>query len=378
MKIVHVIVCLNVGGAEMMLQRLVTSYVDRSSHNHMVVSLSDLGLVGQQLREQGIEVIVLGMNSIFQVPVVFLRLLKVIRSRQPDIVQTWMYHADLIGGLASRLAGCRKVIWGIRYTDLFPNNGVSQSTVLIMRLCAMLSRVIPHTIVCVAHRARVVHVDMGYVQHKMTVIGNGFDLEKFKFDSNSKFRIRQSLNLPPDALVVGSNGRFNEYKDHHRLILAAGKLASFDDKINFLLAGRDVDPNNPTIMKWLEETGYTDRFRLLGERSDVVDILSAIDVFCLHSISEGFPNVLGEAMSIGLPSVVTNVGDAALLLGEAGLVVPPRDTEALMQGLLKLIQASTEHRAWLGNIARKRVEANYSISSIQHQYEELYQKVLSA
>ena len=246
-----------------------------------------------------------------------------------------------------------------------------------MRLCALLSSLVPHTILCVAHRAMVVHLDKGYARNKMTVIGNGFDVETYKSDLNSRSRIRQSLNLPTSALIVGSIGRFNEYKDYHSFILSAAKLATVGVRAYFLMAGRDVDSNNSTIMSWIEETGFADHFILLGERSDVPDILAAIDIFCLHSISEGFPNVLGEAMCVGLPSVVTDVGDAALLLGDAGLVVPPRDTEALTQGLLNLIQVSSEHRAFLGNIARRRIEENYSIARVARQYEDLYQKVMN-
>ncbi len=208
------------------------------------------------------------------------------------------------------------------------------------------------------------------------MISNGFDVETYKPDLGIRHQIRQSLDVPSDALVIGSIGRFNGYKDHRGFVLAAADLASADRRAYFLMVGRDIDSHNITLMKWIEETGYADRFRLLGERNDVSAILTAMDIFCLHSKSEGFPNVLGEAMCTALPSVVTDVGDAGVLLGDADLVVPPQDPEGLAQGLLTLVQSSPETRAALGNIARKRIKENYSIEGFKRQYEDLYQKVM--
>jgi glycosyltransferase involved in cell wall biosynthesis len=377
-KVLHVIISLNVGGAELILKRLISLHINNPHYSHTVVSLRDIGVVGQQLRDLGVEVFTLGLNSVFQLPQVFFRLVKLIRYCRPDIVQTWMYHADLVGGLAARLAGCRKVIWGIRNTDLYSGSGVSQSTGLVMKLCAILSDFVPHTILCVGHRAKAAHISAGYIQSKMTVISNGFDIETYKSDSSIRHSIRQSLGVPSNILIIGSIGRFNEYKDHRGFILALRSLASVESRVHFLMVGRDINSDNSTLMKWIEETGYMDRFILLGERNDVPAILNAMDIFCLHSKSEGFPNVLGEAMCVGLPSVVTDVGDAALLVGNSGLVVPVQDTESLIEGLLTLVKYTAENRARLGKIARNRINENYSIESVKHQYEELYHRVMSA
>jgi glycosyltransferase involved in cell wall biosynthesis len=381
-KVLHVIIGLDIGGAELTLKRLTARHISDFRSSHIVVSLSGVGVVGQQLREQGVEVVALGLNplglnSVRELPRIFFRLVKLIRYQRPDIVQTWMYHADLIGGLAARLAGCRKIIWGIRNTDLFPGNGISKATCWIMKLCAILSGFVPHTILCVGNRAKSVHADSGYTLSKIKVIHNGFDFENYKPNLAARNRIRLSLNVPPDAMIIGSVGRFNEYKDYRGFVIAAANLASADKKSYFLMVGRDIDSENSTLMQWIEETGFSDRFRLLGERKDVPEIFAAMDIFCLHSKSEGFPNVLGEAMCTGLPSVVTDVGDAAVLLGNAGLMVQPQDIEGLTKGLLTLVQSTSETRAALGNIARKRIQENYSMEAVKQQYEDLYQKVLS-
>jgi glycosyltransferase involved in cell wall biosynthesis len=222
-KVLHVIIGLNVGGAEMMLKRLVTRHISNFSSRHIVVSLSGVGVVGQQLREQGVEVKTLGLEplglkTVLQWPRIFFRLVQLIRYQHPDIVQTWMYHADLIGGLAAWLAGCRKIIWGIRNTDLFPGRGISKTTSWIMKFCAILSGYVPHTILCVGNRAKSVHANSGYTLSKIKVIYNGFDLKIYKPDLDSRHHIRQSLNVSPDAMLIGSVGRFNEYKDYRSFV----------------------------------------------------------------------------------------------------------------------------------------------------------------
>ena len=375
-KVLHVIAGLDVGGAELALKRLVELHIRNPDYTHTVVSLKAVGLVGEQLREAGVDVVALEMNTPFRLLQGFVCLVTLIRRQRPDIVQTWMYHADLIGGLAARLAGCRKVIWGIRTTDIFPGKGVSRTTRWILKLCAILSNFIPHTILCVANRSKAVHAKKGYASSKMTVVSNGFEVKTYKLDLGIRQHIRESLNVSSDTLLIGSIGRFNYDKDHRSFITALATLASEDIKTCFLLVGRNIDFDNVDLMQWIEKTGYADRFKLLGERNDIPAILSAMDIFCLHSKTEGFPNVLGEAMCTSLPSVVTDVGDAGVLLGNAGLVVPPQDPERLAEALLTMIQYTSEARASLGNIALKRIKEHYSIESFQRQHEDLYQRVM--
>lgn len=374
MRVIYIITGLGTGGAEAMLLKLLER-LDREHYTPMVISLTTTGEIGERIAALEIPAYILRMEPNTPNLTKFICLIRLLYQLRPDVVHTWMYHADLLGGLAAKWVGCSKIIWGVRNTDLLPGNGVSKSTALIMRLSALLSNIVPYTIICVAESAKRTHAEMGYAQNKMRVISNGFDVETYKADAHARHRIRQMLNLPSNALVIGSIGRFNEYKDHRNFILAAGDVASADETVYFLMVGRDVDCDNALIRKWIHETGYSDRFILLGERSDVMDILKAMDVFCLHSISEGFPNVLGEAMSTSLPCVVTDVGDAARLLGNTGLVVPPRNPSALAEELLKLVKTTPEQRINLGCLARKRIVEHWSIDQVTQQYEQLYQEV---
>lgn len=312
MKVVHIIIGLNVGGAELMLKRLVLHSQAKGEFKHEVVSLTDLGVIGQQLEDQGIAVYTLGMTSALSLPVIYFRLRKLLRKIKPDVVQTWMYHADFIGGLAAKNIGTKKIIWGIRTTDV--TLGASKLTVFLRSICAKLSYTVPTNIVCAAHISRDVHISVGYDPKKMVVIPNGFELNKLQATELDRTALRKELMISDDEIVIGSVGRFNQIKNQQLFVDVAALLAKTNPKLKFMLVGRDNTTGNKELMGWIKNYNLSDKFLLLGQRSDVPICLKAMDIFCLHSKTEGFPNALAEAMAIGLPCVATDVGDCRYLL----------------------------------------------------------------
>jgi glycosyltransferase involved in cell wall biosynthesis len=369
-KILHVIVGLNAGGAENVLRRLIESHRSSPEFLHSVVSLTDLGELGSALIAEGIDVQVMGMRGMTSVPSVMLKLTKLIRRRQPDLVQTWMYHADLMGGVAARLAGNRKVIWGIRSTDMI--KGTAYSTYVIRRICALLSRVVPAIIVCAAEASRTTHAAIGYQQSKMVVIPNGFELPNTGALAEQRRAFRAEHGWSDDEVVVGCVGRFNHYKDHANFVKAAGLLAKQYSSTRFLMVGKGLDLNNAELRNLIASTGFPDKFTLLGFRNDVLNCLNALDVFCLSSRSEGFPNVLGEAMSIGIPCVATDVGDVRTLLSQAGIVVPKENASALCSGLAQIFALPRTIRAEMGQRGRDRIIAEFSAAKARERFEALY------
>lgn len=373
MKILQVIIGLEVGGAEMMLKRLVDAHADSSWCHHSVVSLTGLGEVGRQLRARGVEVTALDMRSLVDAPRILLRLWQLIRREGPDVVQTWMYHADLLGGIAARMAGNRHVIWGVRTTDV--GSGNNRATTTVMRLCAWLSTRIPHTIVCAAEAARRVHADAGYDRSKMVVIQNGFEPTAPASARVTRADARAALGIPGAAAVVGVVGRFNAAKDHENFVRAAGMVAHRDVHVRFLMVGRNVDSDNPELARWIAATGHADRFLLLGERSDVNVCLAAMDVFCLSSRSEGFPNVVGEAMAMAIPCVTTDVGDAAILVGDTGTVVAKESPAQLADAISAMLALSEEARRLLGEKARERILTEFSMKRSRERFESIYKNL---
>ncbi|WP_324749114.1 glycosyltransferase [Sphingomonas sp. LY54] len=371
MLIVHIIIDLQTGGAELMMKRLIESHIGSADYRHRVISLRGLGRVGPAMQAAGIEVEAMGLNGPLGLPRIVLRLSRRIRELRPDIVQTWMYHADLIGGLAARRAGLRHIAWGVRIADISPQMGVSRATTWVRRACAVLSRRIPQRIVYVGNSARAIHERLGYDPAKSVFIPNGYSIPGLP-TAEQRARKRIEWELPEDALVIGSAGRFSAQKDQRGFVAAAAQVAAAIPSAYFVMMGRGNDSSNPELNAWIGATGCPEKFRLLGERTDVIECLGALDLFCLHSIGEGFPNVLAEAMSVGRPSVTTTVGDSAELLGDAGLTVPPADPVALAEALTSLASLEEEVREKLGAKGRERIVAEFSMDAIRRRYEQLY------
>jgi glycosyltransferase involved in cell wall biosynthesis len=357
-----------------MLKRLVESYRDSDCFSHEIISLTDVGTVGAELRAAGIKIHSIGMVSFWSAPAAIFKLVQLIRRIKPTIIQNWMYHADLLGGLAARLAGNRNVIWGIRTTNA--KAGGTPATAVIMRICARLSRWIPQKIVCAAEASRRAHEEAGYDKSRMIVISNGFDLSRLVATGDQRAELRGICNLQPDDLVVGMLGRFNPAKDQRNFVHAAGCVARTHSTVRFLMVGRGLDHTNAELTEWISETGFANRFILLGERSDVAVCLSAMDVFCLSSRTEGFPNVVGEAMAMKLPCVVTDVGDAAYLVGDTGVVVPRENSAALAEGIERLLKMPVVDRISLGQKARDRIYAEFTMERVRERFDALYRSFL--
>jgi glycosyltransferase involved in cell wall biosynthesis len=371
MKILHIITGLNTGGAEMMLYKLLSAIDGERFENH-VISLTGDKVIGEKISALGIPVRYLGMAHGRPDARRFFRLVREIRLLRPDVVQTWMYHADLLGGLAAKLAGVKRLVWNIRHSDLPPEH-TKRSTRLTAKLCALLSHWLPDRIICNAQRSVAVHIGLGYKKTLFEVIGNGFDLQRFQPNATAKTLLCRELNVDPATLLVGLAARFDVQKNHRGFIIAAQRIAHEFHNVRFILAGRNVAADNAELRQWLAQTDCAARLHLLGERHDIPLLTAALDVAVSCSIfGEGFPNTVGEAMACGVPCVVSDVGDAAFVVGDTGLVVAPGDTEALAEAMLRLLQMPAGERHALGQQARRRMLENFSLPAIVKKYEALY------
>ncbi len=370
-KIVHIIIGLNVGGAELMLKRLVLHSQKTGEFQHSVISLTDTGVVGPDLQDKGITVYSLGMGSNLSVPRTFARLRKLLKKLQPDVVQTWMYHADFLGGLASKSLNVDKIIWGIRTTDV--SQGPSKLTTHLSKVCAKLSYYIPDAIVCAAHVSKDYHLSIGYDESKMMVIPNGFDVEALSSTKEEGLEIRKQVNLSPDDIVIGSVGRFNPVKNQKLFVDVAANLVKDFPDLKFMIVGRDNTTENKELMAWIRQYDLTDSFRLLGQRDDVPKCLKAMDVFCLHSKTEGFPNVVGEAILSDTVCVATNVGDVGVLLDKESLALS-NDVNGLSEVIKNYLNYPKHKLIEKTNQNKHNVITKYSMEAVLNKFHSLYSK----
>ncbi len=266
------------------------------------------------------------------------------------------------------------LVWNIRCTNMDLSK-YRRMTRLAMRACAVLSRY-PYMIIANSQAAIEYHQRRHYRPERSTVIPNGFDLDHFKPDPALRTQVRRELGIPDGASCIGLVARFDPMKDHKTFLRAAGKVGAKYPGAHFVLAGHGVDSNNRTLCQWIKEARLNSRVHLLGQQQEIQIILAGLDIACSSSsYGEGFSNSIGEAMSCGVPCVVTDVGDSARIVGKTGKVVPPRSPHALAEAILELLELSPEERKKLRKLARERIRRHYSLDKIVAGYERLYMSI---
>jgi glycosyltransferase involved in cell wall biosynthesis len=367
LTIVHLITGLETGGAEGMLARLVAG-TDRARFRSIVVSMTGPGRLGEAIADAGIPLHSLGMRRGVPEPRALWRLRRVLRECRADVLQTWLYHADLMGLLAWRLGWAPHLLWNLRSTESIGSRRVRG---LLNHWSGL-----PDAIVVNSHEGRRFHEALGYRPRRWAYIPNGFDTASLRPDPELRRRHRAALDIADDAFVVFLPARYHPMKDHATFLAAAARFAMARPEVRFALAGGGIEPSNRALAASIAESGLADRMLLLGERGDLPAIYPIADIVTLSSaFGEGFPNVLAEAMSCAVPCVATDVGDAGDIIGETGIVVPPRHPMALAAAWERLAALAPDDRYALGVTARARIVEQFDLSAIVARYEALYQTI---
>lgn len=374
-RVVHIINSFASGGAEAMLCNLLR-HCDRTRFELSVVSLiDDMTIAGSVLRA-GIPVVNMGMRPGIPDPRGIVRLALHLRRVQPDVVQTWMDHSNLIGGVATRLGCQARVVWGIHASNHIA--GVAKRTTrLTVSVCAKLSGRIPSRIIYCAERSHASYVAQGFASDNGVVIPNGFETDRFRPDPGARLALRQELGLGDDAFLVGLAARFDPIKDHTNFLRAAAIFANLLPNAHFVLCGAQVEARNVELVQEIAKFGLTQRCHLLGRRQDMPRVHAAMDVASSSSFSEAFPLAIGEAMACGVPCAATDVGDSALLVGSTGRIVPARAPSALAAAWSGLWAMGPAGRRQLGDDARRRIKELFDLGAITRRYEALYDSLAS-
>jgi glycosyltransferase involved in cell wall biosynthesis len=363
MKIVHLITSLGMGGAERQLKVLVTD-PEKSILEHVIVSMKDEGVIGKHLTGQpGVYIHCLNLHkSIFG----FWKLYKILRSERPDILQTWLYHSDFLGTIIGKLARVPHIVWNIRCSNMDLSQ-YSWRTALIVKILKYLSP-LPDAIITNSHAGRTFHTKLGYKPKRWVHIPNGIDTDYFKPNKTIGLQFRRSLGIPDDAIVVGMLGRVDPMKDYPTFLKAMNIISRTHKNIFSIIAGKDTDTANWSLLP--------PRLFRLGAMEKVPEFLNSLDVMVLSSAyGEGFPNAIGEAMSCGIPTVTTNVGDAALIVQNQAQIVPPGNVEKLVAALNELLSLPSNDRVVLGQEGRERILTLYSLSVMRKRYTSFYKNL---
>ena len=379
LAVMHVITSLDVGGAEGQLTRLVAGDA-AAAVSHSVVTLKPGGALRVRLEADGIPAGDLGIERNADALGGLARLVGIIRAGRPAVVHSWLYHADLLATLALALSGRRRatrLIWGVRCSDMDMRRYARSSRYILNVLPRLSSRT--DLVLCNSEAGRAAHERLGYRPPQWRVVPNGVDVDHYRPLPGERSAVRAELGLGDESFVVGMCARVDPKKDHNSLVKAAAILARSVPEARFVLIGEGTDEPESALDRIIAESGIGDRFVRLGLRRDVSRLHAALDVASLSSaFGEGFPNVMAEAMACGVPCVATDVGDSAAIVGDTGIIVPPRDSEALAAGWNRLWREDRDARTTRGAKARQHVVNRYSLTRAIEDYRSVYETLVGS
>lgn len=367
MKIVHIITGLGDGGAEHALFKICKHDI---SNKHYVISLKGPGKYFSLLEKEGTKVYCLDLKFFSILKFIFL--VKILNSLKPDIVQTWLVHADFLGSIAARLAGIKKIVWNIRYSNL--EIGKSKfSTIVILKILSKLSFLIPTLIIVVSKKAKKIYEIKGYDKKKFRFIPNGYDLSILKVLKKKQIKFKKAKKKLP---LIGYVARYDPLKDHSNLLNAIALIKMKGIVFSCLLVGTNINKNKNLIneIKRLKLTKY---IKLYGPTKDISTIMNLLDIHVQSSRSEGFPNVVAEAMSFKTPCIVTDVGDSSYIVGKTGWVISPNNPIKLAKAIeLGIDEIGTKNWNNRCEKARERIKEKFNLGKMIKSYNKVWTNVL--
>lgn len=371
MKVLHIITGLGDGGAEHVLFKICK--YDKIN-NHLVISLRGPGKYYQLLDKIGVKVYCLHLKifSIFK----FIHLIKLIRTLKPDIVQTWLVHADFVGGIAARLAGILNILWNIRYSNIEIGKA-KLTTIFIIKILSALSHIIPKNIITVSKKAKKIYEITGYKKKIIKFIPNGYDLSILKVSKFKKIKFKKKINFKKKIPLIGNVARFDPQKDHLNLLNALYLIRKRNIDFFCILVGFNVNKKNVDLVSNIKKLKLSNHVKLLGQHDNISEVMNGLDLHILSSsYGEGFPNVIAESMACGTPCIATDVGDSSFVIGKTGWVVPPKNSVKLATAIERaLYEKNTSKWNKRCNKARQRIKKKFSIMKMIESYNNLWIKV---
>lgn len=372
MKVLHIINSLQTGGAQRMLVKLIAATSNEIEHS--IITIISIGTQGKVLQEMGLNVYELRTRSAIKLFSLIRKIYKIIKYEKPDILQGWMYYGNLAAIISGFIFNKLPVVYNIRHSvhDL---NIEKKST----RWSINLNKIFSYktsTIIYNSKVSKLQHEKIGFSKKNSIVIPNGFDINKFSLNLERRRSFRKKINIPDDNIILfGMVCRNNPIKDIDNFINAAAKVYKTNKEVVFLIAGRRI-PDDADLKNLIHNHGIENKFVLLDEINEVENLWNGVDFAILSSKSEGFPNVLGEAMACEKICIATDVGDSSFIIGDTGCVVPPQNNQALAEAMKKMARIPHSEKINLGKKARKRIMENFTIEEVSIQYISLYKSIL--
>lgn len=364
--VMHIINELDAGGAERVLTRIACHNAkssDQKAPRQIVVSLMNEGVYGADLIAAGVELHCLGMTSgVRDLPGAIMKLTHLMRRTKPDAIMSWLYHSDFIATLAAKLSGrgTKRLVWNIRCAEM-DLSLYGKSTRIVLKLLAKLSGQ-PAMVAANSHAGQRHHIKCGYQPKKWAFLPNGFDTDEWQPAPDAKARLCAELGIASNTSLIGMVARKDPAKDHATLFTAMQMVREKGQDAHLVLIGHETgELDVPDNLK--------PHVSALGLRRDVAKLVPAFDIAVLaSSFGEGFPNVIGEAMACGVPTIGNDVGDVAEILGGTGKTVPLKAPGDLANAISELLSEDADAKTYRKTAARKRIIDHYSLNAMNDRY----------
>lgn len=371
-RVLHIITGLDLGGAERSLVNLLGSR-KADDIEHVVLSLSGLGHYGPELQAMGFNVQALNLRTLRGMPMALARLRKLINQIAPDVIQGWMYHGNIFASLVNLMTlKSLPIIWNIRQS-LYDVNNEKKSTRAVIFILRLISKSVSY-IIYNSNQSRQHHEDFGFFGKKSLVISNGFDVRRWRPSRRQRKIFREEIGLPENHPVVGFIGRYHLQKDVPTFLRACAIAMNENPDLHVVMVGEGLTTANPALGSLIARLP-SQRTYMLGARTDIEAIFPSLDLFCLSSSSEAFPNVLGEAMACAVPCIVTNVGECPAMVVEGDYIVAVGDHATMAKKINELANMGKEDLRKIGDSLRLRIKKYYSINATIEEYEKLYRTI---
>jgi len=365
---------LNIGGTERQLIELVKG-LDRNHFDITVGLFYNEGALIEEIKSMPwIHVVSLNKSGRWDIIRFVLRFIKLLKSLQPDILYSFLPDANIAGLIAGRLSGVKRVVWGVRASNM----DVSRYDWLArmsLRLSAFLSK-FPDAIIANSHAGKEFHRGIGYSTNRMMVIPNGICTDRFKPDYSAGLKVRDEWGIDEETITIGLIGRLDPMKDHATFLRAVKIFNQEGCSVRFVCIGDGKEPYKSEIHSLCRTLGLSGSLIWAGEMEDMPSVYNAIDIVTSSSISEGFPNVIGEAMACGVHCVVTDVGDSAIIVGETGVIVNPEDPQALADGWTSMLKRLNDKSYLIKKMARARIVSHYNSESFIKRTSKMFLSLL--
>jgi glycosyltransferase involved in cell wall biosynthesis len=360
MKILFLARQLNIGGAERQLVTLANELADRG-HEVVIASYYPGGALSKKL-DKRVRLVSLGKRSRWDLLHFYFTLVRVVRQERPAVLHGWMHTQNVFATFAWMFHRDVRLFWSVRSAKLFPLTLVATvEEWLRTRLSRFPDCIVVNSIAGLEYAA-----SKGLPRGKMLYIPNGIDTTLFYPDAALGQRVRAEWGIRDSEKVIGYVARFIPLKNHKLFLKAGAAIAAERPEVRLVCCGH----GEPAYLKELQELsrtlGIENKVRWVQAHPDVTAMYNAFDVFCSTSLTEGFPNVIGEAMACGRRCVVTDVGDCRSVVDDTGVVVPSNDVEALAAGLRQALDAGDS----LNLRARQRILDNFSVAHLADRTEQ--------